>query len=346
MADYQSVHSGVNIDDAVTSVLNGTAGIQGVKVNGTDLTPDSGNKVNVVVPTLLQTTGTSTTSTMSQNAITTSLAQKADTSDLSQVATTGAYSDLSGRPNLSAVATTGAYSDLSGKPNLATVATTGAYSDLNGKPNLATVATTGAYADLTGTPTVPSVTQNTGTSTTSVMSQNAVTVALGAKADTSSLATVATTGAYSDLSGTPTVPSVVQATGSSTANVMSQNAVTLYLNNKADSSSLATVATTGSYNDLLNKPSVATKNTYTATFYSNSWSANAPYTQTVSVSGILATDTPITDVVLSNSSSTAAQELSSWGNVSKITTAANEITATCFDEVPTVNLNIQMLVIR
>ena len=328
MADYQSVHSGVNIDDAVTSVLNGTAGIQGVKVNGTDLTPDSGNKVNVVVPTLLQTTGTSTTSTMSQNAITTSLAQKADTSDLSQVATTGAYSDLSGRPNLSAVATTGAYSDL------------------NGKPNLATVATTGAYADLTGTPTVPSVAQNTGTSTTSVMSQNAVTVALGAKADTSSLATVATTGAYSDLSGTPTVPSVVQATGTSTSNVMSQNAVTLYLNNKADSSSLATVATTGSYNDLLNKPSVATKNTYTATFYSNSWSANAPYTQTVSVSGILATDTPITDVVLSNSSSTAAQELSSWGNVSKITTAADEITATCFDEVPTVNLHIQMLVIR
>ena len=285
MADYQSVHSGVNIDDAVTSVLNGTAGIQGVKVNGTDLTPDSGNKVNVVVPTLLQTTGTSTTSTMSQNAITTSLAQKADTSDLSQVATTGAYSDLSGRPNLS------------------TVATTGAYSDLSGKPNLATVATTGAYADLTGKPTVPSVTQNTGTSTTSVMSQNAVTVALGGKADTSSLATVATTGAYSDLSGTPTVPSVVQATGSSTANVMSQNAVTLYLNNKADSSSLATVATTGSYNDLLNKPSVATKNTYTATFSSNSWSANAPYTQTVSVSGILATDTPITDIVLSNSSS-------------------------------------------
>lgn len=328
MADYQSVHSGVNIDDAVTSVLNGTAGIQGVKVNGTDLTPDSGNKVNVVVPTLLQTTGTSTTSTMSQNAITTSLAQKADTSDLSQVATTGAYSDLSGRPNLSAVATTGAYSDL------------------NGKPNLATVATTGAYADLTGTPTVPSVAQNTGTSTTSVMSQNAVTVALGAKADTSSLATVATTGAYSDLSGTPTVPSVVQATGTSTSNVMSQNAVTLYLNNKADSSSLATVATTGSYNDLLNKPSVATKNTYTATFYSNSWSANAPYTQTVSVSGVLATDTPITDVVLSNSSSTAAQELSSWGNVSKITTAADEITATCFDEVPTVNLHIQMLVIR
>lgn len=260
MADYQSTHSGANIDAAVTSVLNGTAGIQGVKVNGTDLTPDSGNKVNVVVPTLLQTTGTSTTSTMSQNAITTSLAQKADTSDLSQVATTGAYSDLSGRPNLS------------------TVATTGAYSDLSGKPDLATVATTGAYADLTGTPTVPSVTQNTGTSTTSVMSQNAVTVALGDKADTSSLATVATTGAYSDLSGTPTVPSVVQATGTSTANVMSQNAVTLYLNNKADSSSLATVATTGSYNDLLNKPSVATKNTYNATFSSNSWSANAPYT--------------------------------------------------------------------
>lgn len=47
--------------------------------------------------------------------------------------------------------------------------------------------------------------------------------AISGKADTSSLATVATTGAYSDLSGTPT---------------------------------LATVATSGSYNDLSNKPTI------------------------------------------------------------------------------------------
>ena len=42
----------------------------------------------------------------------------------------------------------------------------------------------------------------------------------------SDLATVATSGSYSDLSNKPTIPSVVQSTGSSTTNVMSQNAVT------------------------------------------------------------------------------------------------------------------------
>lgn len=42
----------------------------------------------------------------------------------------------------------------------------------------------------------------------------------------SALATVATSGNYTDLSNTPTVPSVVQTTGASTTDVMSQNAVT------------------------------------------------------------------------------------------------------------------------
>ena len=43
---------------------------------------------------------------------------------------------------------------------------------------------------------------------------------------TASLATVATSGSYTDLSNTPTVPSVVQTTGTSTTDVMSQDAVT------------------------------------------------------------------------------------------------------------------------
>lgn len=47
MADYQSSHSGQEIDTVVTTVLNGTSGIQGVKLNGVDITPDSSNKVNI-----------------------------------------------------------------------------------------------------------------------------------------------------------------------------------------------------------------------------------------------------------------------------------------------------------
>lgn len=68
--------------------------------------------------------------------------------------------------------------------------------------------------------------QSTGQNADGAMSQKATTDALNTKANSSSLAAVATSGAYSDLSGTPTVPSVVQTTGNSETNVMSQKAVT------------------------------------------------------------------------------------------------------------------------
>ena len=158
-------------------------------------------------------------------------------------------SDITG---LATVASTGAYSDLSGTPTLATVATTGAYSDLSGTPSLATVATTGAYSDLTGTPTLgTAAAENVGTSASNVVQLDGsarlpavdgsqltnlpsapVTSVAGktgavtlSASDISGLATVATTGAYSDLSGTP---------------------------------SLATVATTGAYSDLTGTPTLGT----------------------------------------------------------------------------------------
>ena len=55
------------------------------------------------------------------------------------------------------------------------------------------------------------------------------------KADKASLAPVATSGKYADLSGTPTIPDI---------------------SGKADKASLATVATTGAYNDLTGKPTL------------------------------------------------------------------------------------------
>lgn len=91
--------------------------------------------------------------------------------------------------------------------------------------DLATVATTGAYSDLSGTPTIPTVDQAYNASSANAQSGVAVASAISGKQDTISdlstirsgaaagatavqpgdLATVATTGAYSDLSGTPTV---------------------------------------------------------------------------------------------------------------------------------------------
>jgi hypothetical protein len=157
-----------------------------------------------------------------------------DISGLATVATTGAYSDLTGTPTLATVATTGAYSDLSGTPSLATVATTGAYSDLTGTPTLGTAAAedvgtlAGNVVQLDGTAKLPAVdgsqlTNLPSAPVTSVAGKTgAVTLVAG---DISGLATVATTGAYSDLTGTPT---------------------------------LATVATTGAYSDLTGTPTLGT----------------------------------------------------------------------------------------
>lgn len=77
MADYQSTYKGSVIDQTISTVINGQAGIQGVSVNGSEITPDSNNKVNLNVPIVLQTTGSSTTEVMSQNAVTNALGSKA-----------------------------------------------------------------------------------------------------------------------------------------------------------------------------------------------------------------------------------------------------------------------------
>lgn len=68
---------------------------------------------------------------------------------------------------------------------------------------------------------------------------------LGSKANTADLATVATTGSYTDLSNKPTIPTKVSELSNDSGYVTD--------------SSLATVATTGSYDDLTNKPTIPTK---------------------------------------------------------------------------------------
>ena len=77
---------------------------------------------------------------------------------------------------------------------------------------------------------------------------------LAQKANVSSLATVATTGNYNDLSNKPTIPDVSNYYTKS--ETYSQGEVDTLLATKADAADLATVATTGDYDDLLNKPTI------------------------------------------------------------------------------------------
>ena len=66
-------------------------------------------------------------------------------------------------------------------------------------------------------------------------------------------------------------------------------------------------------------------NTYTATLTTN-WTADSAgyYTQALTVSGILATDTPILDLICSTANFEAEQE--AWGKVFKAVCSANTIT--------------------
>lgn len=118
--------------------------------------------------------------------------------------------------------------------DLATVATSGDYDDLTNKPSIPAAQVqadwnetdTTSMAYIQNKPNIPSgviVDQTYDGTSTNAQSGVAIEGELANYVENSDLATVATTGAYSDLSGTPT---------------------------------LATVATSGNYNDLTNKPTI------------------------------------------------------------------------------------------
>jgi hypothetical protein len=68
--------------------------------------------------------------------------------------------------------------------------------------------------------------------------------------------------------------------------------------------------------------------------------------QTVSVDGILATDKPHWDVVLSSNTATAVDELEAFSVVDDLNTTTGSVAFTCLQEKPTVDLTIQMEVNR
>jgi len=134
-----------------------------------------------------------------------------------------------------------------------------------------------------------------------VYTSTEVDAALALKADTSSLATVATSGSYADLSGKPTsvsaftndsgyqtsadvataitaaTPTFSSLTGKPTTlsgygitDAYTKTVVDTALAGKASASSLATVATSGSYTDLSNKPTIPTVPTAVSSFTNDS----------------------------------------------------------------------------
>ena len=87
------------------------------------------------------------------------------------------------------------------------------------------------------------------------------------------------------------------------------------------------------------------RKTWTATI-TTTWSGSGPYTQSVTVSGILASDMPHIMPVYSTTNATAIAQKEAWVCVSKAVTAANSITFTCFEEKPTIAIPVQIEVMR
>lgn len=108
----------------------------------------------------------------------------------------------------------------------------------------------------------------------------------------------------------------------------------------------ATPSSVKSAYDLANEKSK--KVTYTGTLSTSSWSGSdsAGYTLTLTISGILATDTPVIGPVMTGTLSTDKAMLEAWSNVTRIKTAANKITCYAFSAKPSVNIPIQLMCMR
>jgi len=159
---------------------------------------------------------------------------------LATVATSGVYSDLTGRPTLATVATSGSYTDLTNQPTLLTIGTTSTTAAAGNDSRLSD-ARTPTDASVTAVKIATGVITNTHISSTAAISADKIVAGstnsvftVTEKNKLGGLATVATTGTYSDLVGRP---------------------------------AFATVATSGSYSDLLNRPSVAVVNKYSGSAY-------------------------------------------------------------------------------
>lgn len=87
------------------------------------------------------------------------------------------------------------------------------------------------------------------------------------------------------------------------------------------------------------------RKTYTGTL-GTGWTGSGPYTQTVAVSGILASDMPHVVPVYDADNTTAQAQREAWGCVSRGVAAAGGIQFTCFEDKPETAIPIQIEVMR
>lgn len=101
-------------------------------------------------------------------------------------------------------------------------------------------------------------------------------------------------------------------------------------------------------NDLANIEAgsgLVTRQTYTATL-GTGWTGSGPYTQTVTVAGVLASDMPHVVPVYDTDNTTAQAQREAWGCVSRGDAVSGGIQFTCFGDKPETAIPIQIEVMR
>ena len=239
---------GININNGVISATANSAewgNITGTLSDQTDLQNALDDKSKVSMKDWIKSTSTDldelVINTLTQEEYN-ELLENDEIDDNELYMVTNADTDYVKYSELANVATTGDYNDLINTPNLANVATTGDYNDLINTPTIPegqvqsdwNETDTSSMAFILNKPTIPAgviVDQNYDPLSNNAQSGVAVANAIANKVDNSSLANVATTGDYNDLTNKPTIPVIP---------------------------TLANVATTGDYNDLINTPTIPT----------------------------------------------------------------------------------------
>ena len=87
--------------------------------------------------------------------------------------------------------------------------------------------------------------------------------------------------------------------------------------------------------------------TYRATIYADAFEGTtAPYTQKIYIDGILEPDNPIIGLIVSESVMSALDQRDSWGCITKIKSHDGYLMVYCFESKPSVDLDIQIKIIR
>ena len=259
-----------NIETEISGKANATHTHTASEVSGLATVATSGKYSDLTGRPTIDTALNSTSTNAVQNKVI-----KAALDGKSDSGHTHSYTDLTDLPTIDSELNASSTNAIQNK--VVATAISGLESEISGKSDSGH---THSYSDLTDKPIIDAELSSTSTN---AVQNKAVTTALAGKSDTghthtasdvTGLATVATSGSYTDLSNKPTIPKVDATLSTTSTNAIQNKAVKTALDGKSDTghthtatevSGLADVATSGSYSDLSDTPTIDTALSATST---------------------------------------------------------------------------------